>query len=104
MTLGSESETASAPTAAVLKNPSETFDQCEPPLVVFQTPPAQPPKKNVPCSVGWPATATARPPRCGPIHRHSKDAKRRGSITLQRSVQAANCVTLSVLPSGSLNQ
>src|SRR5216684_3599834 len=43
-TSGCELETATAPTAAVLKNPSETFSQCEPPLVVFQTPPPQPPK------------------------------------------------------------
>src|SRR5215471_3674143 len=43
-TLGCESDTAMAPTAAVLKNPSETFHQCEPPLVVLKTPPAQAPK------------------------------------------------------------
>jgi hypothetical protein len=33
-----------APTAAVSKNPSETFSQYVPPSVVFHTPPAHAPK------------------------------------------------------------
>jgi hypothetical protein len=44
MMFGLESETASAPTADVFNWPSVMFSQTAPALVVFQTPPAQPPK------------------------------------------------------------
>ena len=43
-TFGSLSATARAPTAEVLKKPSDTLRQCEPALVVFHTPPAHAPK------------------------------------------------------------
>jgi hypothetical protein len=43
-TLGSDSDTAIAPTEPVLKVLSETDSQFEPPSVVFQTPPPVPPK------------------------------------------------------------
>jgi hypothetical protein len=43
MTFGSDSATAMAPTAAVLKKLSETLRQYCPPSVDFQTPPAQAP-------------------------------------------------------------
>ncbi len=39
MTLGSDRETAIAPTEARLKKPSDTFSQYRPPSPVFQTPP-----------------------------------------------------------------
>src|SRR5258708_40136177 len=64
-TSGSEFETATAPTAAVVKHPSETFSHGEPPLVVSHTPPPQPPKQNVPPSLRVPATVTHRRPRLG---------------------------------------
>src|SRR5690349_19986767 len=82
MILGDDGATAIAPTADVVKYPSETMSQSAPPLVVFHTPPAQPPKYNVPGSVGCPATATTRPPRCGPIQRHESDRKYLSSMLL----------------------
>ena len=44
ITLGSESDTASAPTDEVAKYPSLTFDQVTPASSVFHTPPATAPK------------------------------------------------------------
>src|ERR1700719_4224763 len=41
-----------------------------PTSVLFHTPPATPPKYQVPGSPGTPLTATTRPPRKGPIWRH----------------------------------
>src|SRR5438270_605231 len=41
-----------------------------PPSIVFQTPPATPPKYQVSGSPGTPSIASARPPRNGPIWRH----------------------------------
>src|SRR6266700_1843355 len=41
-----------------------------PPSIVFQTPPATPPKYHVSGSPGTPSIASARPPRKGPICRH----------------------------------
>src|SRR5438270_2897866 len=41
-----------------------------PASVVFQTPPATPPKYHVSGSPGTPSIARARPPRKGPIWRH----------------------------------
>ena len=35
-------------------------------------------------SVGWPATATTRPPRCGPTQRHWSESSSRGSIVTRR--------------------
>ena len=43
-TLGSHSETATAPTEPVLKNPSDTLNQFMPPSSDFQTPPPVAPK------------------------------------------------------------
>ena len=43
-TLGSDSDTAIAPTDPVLKNPSDTLRHVVPASVVFQTPPPVPPK------------------------------------------------------------
>src|SRR5436305_11608326 len=42
-----------------------------PASVVFQTPPATPPKYQVSGSPGTPSMASARPPRNGPTCRHS---------------------------------
>src|SRR5436309_14512759 len=41
-----------------------------PPSIVFQTPPATPPKYHVSGSPGTPSIASARPPRNGPTWRH----------------------------------
>src|SRR5437016_3486774 len=41
-----------------------------PPSMVFQTPPATPPKYHVSGSPGTPSIASARPPRNGPTWRH----------------------------------
>src|SRR5260221_12877863 len=41
-----------------------------PPSIVFQAPPATPPKYHVSGSPGTPSIASARPPRNGPIWRH----------------------------------
>src|SRR5438105_11355122 len=49
---------------------SKRGDQFCPPSIVFQTPPATPPKYHVSGSPGTPSIVSARPPRKGPICRH----------------------------------
>src|SRR6266404_5633473 len=49
---------------------SKTGVQFCPPSIVFQTPPATPPKYQVFGSPGTPSIVSARPPRNGPICRH----------------------------------
>src|SRR2546430_12845994 len=49
---------------------SKRGDQFCPPSIVFQTPPATPPKYHVSGSPGTPSIVSARPPRNGPICRH----------------------------------
>src|SRR5207245_8803441 len=51
-----------------------------PPSIVFQTPPATPPKYQVSGSPGTPSIASARPPRNGPICRHCIPLKSFSSI------------------------
>src|SRR5437764_2812267 len=51
-----------------------------PASVVFQTPPATPPKYQVSGSPGTPSIASARPPRNGPICRHCIPLKSFSSI------------------------
>src|SRR2546423_7600518 len=51
-----------------------------PASVVFQTPPATPPKYQVSGSPGTPSIARARPPRNGPIWRHCIPLKSFSSI------------------------
>src|SRR5438105_6646440 len=51
-----------------------------PPSVVFQTPPATPPKYHVSGSPGTPSIASSRPPRKGPICRHCIPLKSFSSI------------------------
>src|SRR5438094_559000 len=73
---GFDSDTRIAPMEGVWKNPSETFCQLSPALVVFQTPPPDAPMKKV---SGWsltPATAVTRPPRLGPRERKWSSRKR----------------------------
>src|SRR6478672_9140474 len=69
-TSGFDSETATAPTDALLTLPSVTGVQLCPPSVVFQSPPPTAPKY---ASFGRPLTPVAaidRPPRSGPMLRH----------------------------------
>src|SRR5438105_15635699 len=49
---------------------SKRGDQFCPPSIVFQTPPATPPKYHVSGSPMTPSIVRARPPRNGPICRH----------------------------------
>src|SRR5436190_22085295 len=51
-----------------------------PPSIVFQTPPATPPKYQVSGSPGTLSIASARPPRNGPIWRHCIPLKSFSSI------------------------
>src|SRR5438477_1680650 len=51
-----------------------------PASIVFQTPPATPPKYQVSDSPGTPSIASARPPRNGPICRHCIPLKSFSSI------------------------
>src|SRR5437667_10959402 len=69
MTSESDGATASAPTDMV-EVLSVRGVHVEPPFVVFQTPPATAPKSYVFGSPATSATASARPPRKGPIWRH----------------------------------
>src|SRR5712691_843251 len=59
---------------------SKSGVQFWPPSVVFQTPPATPPKYHVSGSPGTPSIASARPPRNGPICRHCIPLKSFSSI------------------------
>src|SRR5205823_9305415 len=52
-----------------------------PTSVLFQTPPATPPKYQVVGSPGTPLTATTRPPRNGPICRHFMPPSNAGSMS-----------------------
>src|SRR3954452_22155898 len=70
MTLWSDGATAIAPTDEMFELSSEMLRHVPPASVVFHTPPATVPMKNVRGSMGSPVTATARPPRKGPTSRH----------------------------------
>ena len=87
---GFDSDTRIAPMEGVWKNPSETFCQLSPALVVFQTPPPDAPMKKV---SGWsltPATAVTRPPRLGPRERKWSSRKRScGTVSPAKEPRAA---------------
>src|SRR5258708_34275162 len=75
MTLGSESATATAPMED-MRSLSVSDVQLPPPSVDFHSPPAAAPRKYVFGSPGIPVTASARPPRYGPMSRHFMSLKR----------------------------
>src|SRR5918993_4277163 len=69
-TSGFDSDTATAPTEALLIWPSVTGSQFSPASVVFQSPPPTAPKYASRGRPFTPLTAMERPPRSGPMLRH----------------------------------
>src|SRR3954451_19971010 len=89
---GFDSETASAPTDALVIRPSVIGAHFAPPSVVFQRPPPAAPKY---ASLGrpfTPETAIDRPPRSGPTLRHLKALTSAGSSAPSA---AADCAASS---------
>src|SRR5207248_1272233 len=74
-TSGRDSETATAPTEALVIRPSVTGAHFMPPSIVFQRPPPTAPKYASRGRPFTPATAIDRPPRSGPMLRHLKDER-----------------------------
>src|SRR3954463_15872773 len=93
MTSGFEGEMAMAPTEA-MGVPSVMGDQVVPAFVDLKSPPSTLPKMKVFGWLGAPAAAMVRPPRNGPMRRHSR-AEKYSLGTWAESVQVRR--TMSVV-------
>src|SRR5262245_19913375 len=80
---GFDSDTATAPTDALLTCPSVTGFQLSPPSVVFHNPPPTAPKYASRGRPFTPLTSIDRPPRSGPMLRH------RSPLRIAESIAAA---------------
>src|SRR5579871_3670934 len=95
--LGSDSDTAIAPTDPVVKSLSGIGSHERPASVVFQPPPPVQPKENTLGCATTPATAVTRPPRKGPMERHRFWRFSRSKLSAQAKTEKMTTANASFL-------
>src|SRR6267378_811791 len=96
MVLPFDGATSTAPITSASLTLSNIGHQVAPALVVFHTPPAGMPTKNVPGSPMTPETAEMRPPRNGPTLRQTSAASKSGLIGVAATEMAATVTAAMV--------